>query len=179
MIMGHHQDSHKVNNKNNKMNKSLGITDIYRYYRQENPDGVLRKEFTEIILGFNKFMANKVIEGGCVQLPERLGSLECTGVKIKPSLDENGNIQGLCPNWKKTTEFWNSNPEAKERKEIIFNFNEATQGIRYSVRWSKNKVFVKNKEYYSFRFAFANRRRLNKAIKDGTEYFVRTKKLMV
>lgn len=155
------------------MNKSLGIRDGYKFYRKENRDGVLLHDYLNIVSGYNSFIADKIISGDCVQLPERLGDLQCIGTKTKPRIDENGNIQGLSPAWKKTMELWNSNPLAKEKKEIVFHFNEATQGIRYSVRWSKNKVFVKNKDYYSFRLTFTNREKLSKTINDGTEYFVR------
>ena len=93
---------------------------------------------------------------------------------MKPKIDENGNITGLATDWKSTVALWNKNPEAKAIKERVFYFNEHTQGLRYCLRWSKKRVFVSNKEFYTFRLSFTNKKKFKNSILAGDEYYVQT-----
>ena len=62
--------------------------------------------------------------------------------------DENGNPI-LPPNWAKTKELWEKNPEAKAKKQLVYCTNDHTNGIRYKIIWSKRRVLVENKTLYS------------------------------
>lgn len=155
-------------------NHSVGIRDAYTFYRKLNKHGVLLPEFLDIVTGYAKYIMDRLLDGDTVQLPERLGTLEFSGIKVKPRLDEDGNIKGLSPDWKKTNELWNRCPECKEKKEFVYFFNEHSQGIRYKLRWSKKRVFVSNKEFYTFKLSFTNRKRFKDSILNGSEYLVET-----
>lgn len=156
---------------------SLGIRDAYKLYRKSNKDGVLLLDYLDITGAYIEYVIQKLLEGDAVQLTERLGYLEHVGVKVKPKIDENGNITGLATDWKSTNELWKNNPEAKERKERIYYFNEHTQGLRYCLRWSKKRVFVSNKEFYTFRLSFTNKKRFKNSVLAGNEYYVQQQKL--
>ena len=156
------------------MSNTLGIRDIYRFHRKNNSDGILLLDFLDIVNGYAMFLMDKLINAESVSLPERLGTLEFSGLKLKPRIDNEGNIQGLSPDWKKTNELWKKCEKCKEEKQLVFFFNEHTQGLRYKLRWSKKRVFVSNKEYYSFRLSFTNKKRFKDALLEGKEYYVKT-----
>lgn len=154
------------------MNRVLGIRDIYNVFKSENKaDKTSYKVIVSIIDDYINFLVDKLLEGESVQLPERLGTFEFTGQKVHPKVDENGNIKGLAPDWKSTNELWVRCPECKEKKEIIFFFNEHTQGLRYKLRWSKKRVFVNNSEYYAFKLTSVNRKRFKDKVMAGKEYY--------
>lgn len=156
------------------MSSVLGIRDIYKFYKKNNSDSVLLLEFLDIVNGYSNYLMTKLIDAEAVPLPERLGLLEFSGLKLKPRIDNEGRIQGLSPDWKKTNELWNKCDTCKEEKQLVFFFNEHTQGLRYKLRWSKKRVFVSNKEYYAFRLSFTNKKRFKDALMEGKEYYVKT-----
>lgn len=156
------------------MKTSIGIRQSYQLYKQDIKNPVKIEEYITINEEFMGFLMDRLLSGQMVKLPEGLGTLEFVGKKIKPNLDENGNIKGLSPNWAATNKFWKDNPEAKERKEVIFHFNEHSNGIRYKMYWSKKHVFIQNKDFYSFILSRENKRKFNSAILNGTEFLVDT-----
>lgn len=159
------------------MKKSKGIRDSYKLYKAEVEKPQPIDTYLDIAERFNEFIVDLLIDGQTVKLPERLGSLYIVGTKTKPRLDENGNVQGLSPNWKETYKLWNSNPKAKEDKVLVYHFNERTNGIRYKLHWEKKKVFVANKYFYSFVLSRTNKRRIHQEILNGKEYYTVQPKL--
>lgn len=142
----------------------------HKFYKEESGDKIDIKVYLEIVLGFIKFLMSKVFEGHEVKLPARLGSFYIRGRKVKPKLNEDGNIVGLAPNWGETNKLWESNPQAKADKTLVYCFNEHSDGIRYKIIWSKMNVNVKNKTLYSIRFSRENKREVVKQIKQNKEY---------
>lgn len=152
---------------------ALGIQDIYKSYKKDNKkNSVSFSDFRDILFGYVEFIILKLLSGDTVCLPERMGNLQFVGQKVKPKIDDEGNIKGLSPDWKKTNELWNNCPECKERKELVFHFNEHTQGLRYRMKWSKKRVFIQNKEYYTFRLSVPNKDRFVQSVENGNEYLV-------
>ena len=94
----------------------------------------------------------------------------CKYQPIKVSYDEEGNIKGLSPNWKKTKELYDRCPECKEKRQIVYNMNEHSDGIRYSFNWGLRNVMLKNKSYYVLKMTRANKRDLYRSILSGKEY---------
>lgn len=154
---------------------SLGMEDSYKLYKKNNKKGVSYKVYRDIFTLYIKYLVDKLMKGETVTLPERMGALEFVGKKMKPKLDENGNITGLSPDWQKTNELWNRCPECKERKELVFFFNENTQGIRYRIKWSKKRVFVENKEFYTFKLSIGNKEKFIDRLRNGQEFIVESK----
>ena len=106
------------------------------------PVEVSKKRYIEICKAFFKFLMQKVLDGESVTLPGRLGKIEITGKKVKPIIGKDGQIKGLAPDWVNTKKLWDSNPEAKEKKTIVYHFNEHSNGIRYKFRWNKATMNV-------------------------------------
>lgn len=148
------------------------IRSSYKYYKSEVDNPVDIKTYLIIVSDFIQFLMNKVFDGFEVKLPARLGSFQIIGRKVKPKLDEEGNIIGLAPNWAETKKLWDRDKEAKDKKELVYCFNEHTNGVKYKFLWSKRNVNVKNKGIYSIKFSRANKRRINDLLKNGKEYIV-------
>lgn len=148
------------------------LRDSYKHYKSEVKESVDIKVYLEIASEFMKFIMKKVFDGFEVKLPARLGSFQIIGRKVKPKLNEEGEIANLAPDWVKTKALWESNPKAKLNKELVYCFNEHTNGVRYKFLWSKKNVNVINKGIYSIKFSRANKRKINELVKQGKEYMV-------
>lgn len=151
---------------------TVGIKDMYWFYKKGRKEGISRTNYTSIVEDFTKFMMDKVWEGHVIKIPERLGTLEIKGRALKIALDENGEIVGAAPNWKETYKLWKSNPEAAKNKEKIYCLNEHTQKNIYKFFWSKKKIYLKFKDIYNLVMSRANKRKLAELIKSGKEYYV-------
>lgn len=151
---------------------SVGIRSSYKLYKAEIKDPVSIEVYLDVTILFAKFLADILLKGFSVKLFERLGTLYFLGKKAKPRIDENDKIKGLSPNWAATNKLWKENPKAKEKKEIVYNFNEHSNGIRYRLQWSKKHVFIKYKDFYSFVLSRDNKHKFKDEIIKGTEYYI-------
>lgn len=159
--------------------ETKNLRDSYKYYKTYGEHNKVDiKTYLLIVTGFIKYIMFKVFEGYDVNLSTNnsLGMLGVRGTKVIPRLSDKGNIIGLAPDWVKTNELWNRNPEAKQKKELIFCMNEHTNGVRYRISWIKKGIKLSNNSLYSLIFTkgpSGNKRRLNKLIKEeGKEYLV-------
>lgn len=151
----------------------LGMNDIALFYQETEKNPIDTKEFRRIVNGFHQFLADKIIAGETVRLPERLGEIKIVGRKVTPKIDpETGNVIGLAPDWGETRKLWEKCPQCEEEKQLVYHLNEHTNGIRYKVVWSKIGVFLHNRDFYAFTAVRSLKRTLKKAIDEGKEYFI-------
>jgi len=122
---------------------------------------------------YMEFLMEKVLDGEEVTLPAKTGTLQIRGTKKKLSFNEDGTPR-LPPNWAATKRLWERDPEAKANKKVVYCLNEETNGVVYKAHWSKNAVAIENKMYYSLILTRANKRAINKRIKEGKEYLIKT-----
>jgi hypothetical protein len=146
--------------------------DSYIVYKNMSDNPINITQYVQIINQFMKFLINKLFEKGQVTLPEKLGTLQIIGKKVKVKI-EDGQIKGLAPDWVKTKELWESDEEAKNNKQLVYHFNEQTNGIRYRFFWSKNRVLVSNKTLYNIKMTRTNKRTLSQLVKNGKEYIIK------
>lgn len=146
------------------------LRDSYKLYKKEVKNPVDVKTYVLIATMYNKFLMDKVLDGEEVTLPSRFGTLCIIGRKQKIQFDEQGNIKGLAPDWVKTKKLWDSSPEAKERKQLVYHTNEHTGNIRYKFLWSKSRVLITNKTLYSLQVTRQNKREVHKRVIEGKEY---------
>lgn len=144
----------------------------YKYYRKTIKGSEDRKTYLDIVGKFMLFLMDKVFEGFEVKLPAKMGSFYIVGRRVKPSIDENGEIKGVAPNWAETKKLWDNNEEAKKSKTLVYCFNERTNGIKYKLIWSRRNVNLVNKMIYSFRLSRTHKRRINELVTSGKEYLV-------
>jgi hypothetical protein len=150
--------------------RTVNLRDSYKFYKSNEENPIDAKIYMEIVLGFIKFMMNKVFEGKDIKLQCELGIVGVRGKRQKPRLDENGEIVGLAPDWVGTKKLWDENPEAKAKRQILYHFNEHSAGVRYKVVWFKKGFKFRNKSIYSIRFSRKNKRTISNLIKGGKEY---------
>lgn len=128
----------------------------------------------EIANNFNRYLVDKVTEGYDVVLPYKLGTLSIIGRKPKLRFREDG-TPVLPPDWVGTKKLWDSNPEAKEKKTLLYHTNEHTDGVIYKYFWSKKRVLVSYKKLYNLVMTREHKRAVHHLIKQGKEYFVKIK----
>lgn len=145
--------------------------DSYILYKNLSDNPINIAEYVQIINQFMKFIIRVLLEKGQVNLPEKLGTLQVIGKKVKVKI-EDGQIKGLAPDWVKTKELWDRDEEAKENKQLVYHFNEQTNGVRYRFFWSKNRVLVSNKTLYNIKMTRTNKRELSKLVREGKEYLI-------
>lgn len=153
------------------MKKFYNTRDSYVVYKNMSDNPINISEYVQIINQFMKFLILKLLSTGEIILPERLGRLSIFGKKVNVRI-EDGEIKGLAPDWVKTKQLWNSDEEAKNNKQLVYHFNEETNGIRYKFAWSKNRVLVSNKTLYNLRMTRSNKRELSKLVREGKEYLI-------
>lgn len=146
------------------------IRTSYKAYKKSAKEPVTLSEYIKITELFILFLIKKVLSNYEVSLPFGLGSMRIRGVKEKPRFDEEGKLIGLSPNWRMTKQLWDSDPEAKANKKLIFNMNDDTGGIRYKFLWSKSRIIVPYKTLYSFTASRILKRKLYSLIKSGEEF---------
>lgn len=158
------------------MIKTTNLRDSYRFYRATCEQICLSKEYLTIVNGLMQFIINKILEGNDVKLGAKLGIIGVRGKKITPYINEDGEIKGLAPNWGETKKLQARDPIAKEKKTIVYCFNEHSNGIKYSFLWAKKNVIIANKNFYGLQFARANRRELSRLVtEEHREYLLSEK----
>lgn len=146
------------------------VRDSYKLYKESAINPVELKVYIAYANEYNRFLAEKVLEGHEVTLPSRLGTLSIIGKKQKISVDDDGKIKGLAPDWVKTKELWERSPEAKAKKQLIYHTNSHTDNTRYKFLWSKNRILIQNKILYSLKMTRDNKRAVHNLIKEGKQY---------
>lgn len=154
------------------MRNFYNTRDSYILYKSISKEPLEVSRYIEITNLFMKFLSNKLLEKGSIIIPERLGNLSIIGKKIKVRIEE-GKIKGLAPDWVKTKELWGEDSQAKSEKQLVYHFNENTNGIRYKYSWSKNRVLVTNKTLYNLKMTRENKRNLSKLVTEGKEYLIK------
>ena len=154
------------------MKKFYNTRDSYVVYKNMSVNPINISQYVQIINHFMKFLSSKLLSTGEINIPERLGKLSIFGKKVNVRI-EDGEIKGLAPDWVKTKQLWESDEEAKNNKQLVYHFNEETNGIRYKFSWSKNRVLVSNKTLYNLRMTRTNKRALSNLVKEGKEYLIK------
>ena len=154
------------------MKNFYNTRDSYVVYKNMSDNPINISEYVQIINQFMKFLILKLLSTGEIILPERLGRLSIFGKKVNVRI-EDGEIKGLAPDWVKTKQLWDSDEVAKSNKQLVYHFNEETNGIRYKFSWSKNRVLVSNKTLYNLRMTRSNKRELSKLVREGKEYLIK------
>jgi hypothetical protein len=151
----------------------LNIRSSYKRYSKEVETPVEINNFISIANGYMEFLMQKVREGEEVTMPARIGTLFIQGTKKNLKFNKDG-VPLLPPNWAKTKELWERNPDAKATKKIVYCLNEETNGVVYKVNWSKNRVPIENKIYYNLILTRDNKRAIHQSIKQGKEYLIKS-----
>lgn len=159
----------------------VNLANSYDLYIDRNENPVDKKQYLDIVYGFMKFQMDMVIAGYKVNLGAggSLGTICIVGSKVRPRLNKDGEIRGLAPDWRKTIALWKRDEEAKNKKEIVYCFNEHSNSIRYRIIWYRDTIKVINHKIYNLIFTKGpngNKRKVYNSIKAGKEYIVQVEK---
>lgn len=155
------------------MKNFYNLRDSYKTYKEQVDEPIDIKTYLYIINGFMQFLICKLFSRGEITLPEKLGTLSIVGKKQKIKI-EDGKIKGCPPDWEGTKKLWNEDPEAKTNKQLVYHFNEQTNGVRYRFFWAKKNVAMSNKTLYNLRLTRTNKRFLANLVKEGKEYLIKS-----
>ena len=142
----------------------MTVRDTYKDYKKDSKNPVSISVYTKIIAAYMKYLMLHVFEGETVHLPSKFGAIRIVGRKQNITFDEEGNVHGLTPNWRRTKELWDSDPEAKANKKLVYNTNENTNGIIYRFKWYKDLCTLRYKTIFSLIMTRENKRTLHKLI---------------
>lgn len=150
------------------------ILDSYKNYRKAGGSStVTRLEYCKVVNDFNKHIIDLIFDNNEVKLPEKMGTISVKGKKIITEFDEElGRISNQAPDYGETKKLWARCPECKERKQMVYHLNEHTNGVRYRFFWSRERMIVENKLFYTMVFTRTNKRNLSHLIKGGTEFYI-------
>jgi hypothetical protein len=147
----------------------------YEIYKGKKNPVYKKAMFVSIVNEYLKFAQEFLLNNGRWDLPDRMGYIEIYG-KNWNIRKKDGSIKRAV-DFKETMKLRRENPEAEKNKEVVYLFNEHTNGIRYKIEWMKNGCLMTQKEYYKFKPVRELKRNLAKRLKNNIgEYIIRNKK---
>lgn len=153
------------------MSKGKQLESFNTAYVEYKKQGKLDLQtFISLNNAFAKFMMNLILEGEILQLPSKLGIFQVIGKKIKISVNDDGSINGATVNWGETNKLWETCEKCKNKNQLVYHFNEHSEGIRYRFVWSRNNMHMMNKNCYTFVPARRNKKLLYEKVIEGKEY---------
>lgn len=146
------------------------MEDYYKYYNKNNSYKLSRKDFSYIVSEMNKEVQSFILnEASEFLLPHRLGAITVRKSKRKVKFINGKAVNTNPPNWKKTLELWEADPEAKEKKILIKHSNLHTSGYVFKIMYARSLANFKNKSFYCFSPARQFKRNLTVRINDYTK----------
>jgi len=163
----------------NKIQIDYSTGDIYKHYCEttKNPLGLGQKKFNQINKEFFGIVVDKMInENFELTFPRRLGNIKIIKYKVKPKLNEWGNLdkRQLSIDYAGCKKLWKEMYPDKtldeiyqiQNKPLVFHMNKHSNGYRCRWWWDKRTCLVKNAMYYKFDMCRSNDRKLAKELKD-------------
>lgn len=150
-----------------KVNKSLGVYDIYKFLRKRKwidiGQRLTEHEFYSIIRKINNELAYSLSIGNDIKLPHRMGKIELRKYNAKFSFDD-GKIKTNLPiDWDKTLKLWCEDEEAYKSRTLI----KMEEKEIFKIYYNKYKADYTNKSFYQFNANRELKKALKKNIKEG------------
>lgn len=152
--------------------------DIYYYYCEKygNKFDLTKKQFLDLLKELNDSKFELILnKAWTFKLPSRLGLFRVRKRKTIFKLDKDGNLDTKYLNidYKATKDLWAEDDEARKKKELIFHFNEHTDGYKFPWFWDKRISNAKNQSYYKVIITRTHNRNKNKVLKSNNkiDYF--------
>ena len=139
--------------RSHKVTQSIGVYDAYKWIRKNKWLNIGRPltehEFYNIIRRMNNYLAESLILGNDITLPNRMGRLELRKYDVRFSFKD-GKVRSNLPiDWDKTLKLWHEDEEAyrdktlvkieeKEICDILDGFDFRSNDIHYAVFVGKN-----------------------------------------
>ncbi len=162
-----------------KFTNSYSIKDYWKYYCK-NSKTIPYEQYRDILYfileQYSLLISDHAMD---MTFPYKLGKILIRKHLQQVKFDEEGNLISKLPvDYKATKDLWDKDPEAKERKQLVYCLNQHSEGWWFSIKY---QIFNQLKSHYKVKFltfkpARKMTRRFAKNIKeykiDATEYEV-------
>jgi nucleoid DNA-binding protein len=150
-----------------KVNNSLGVYDAYKWIRKNKWLDIGRclteHEFYSIIRRVNEYLADELVRGNDIKLPNRMGRLELRKYDARITFDGVKVKTNLPIDWDRTLRLWYEDEEAFNNKTLI----KVEEKEIFKVYYNKNIAKYNNQVFYEFNVNRDIKRRLKQKIKEG------------
>lgn len=151
-----------------KVKNSLGVYDAYKYIRKNKWFNIGRPlkehEFYQIIRKINMYLAEELVNGNDVVLPNRMGKLELRKRNATPSIDKSGKLRiTYAIDWDKTLQLWYNDEQAYNKKTLV----RLPDKNIFRVRYDKTSANYNNKSFMEFQVNRDIKTRLKHKIKNN------------
>lgn len=149
-----------------KIRSSLGVYDAYKYIRKNKWFNIGRPltehEFYTIIRQVNNLLADSLLEGNDIILPNRLGTLELRKYNARIDIKDGKLKTNLPIDWDRTLKLWSEDEEAYKNRILI----KMEEKEIFKVFYNKRTANYENKSFYTFEVNRDLKRRLKQKIKN-------------
>ena len=150
-----------------KVNNSLGVYDAYKWIRKNKWLNIgkclTEHEFYGIIRKVNDYLANELVRGNDVRLPNRMVRLELRKYDARITFDGAKVKTNLPIDWDKTLKLWYEDEESYKSKTLI----KMEEKEIFKVYYNKHLADYNNQVFYEFNIKRDINRRLKQRIKEG------------
>lgn len=155
------------NSRTHKVRKSYGVYDAYKYIRKNKWFNIERPltehEFYNIIRKVNMYLADSIIQGNDITLPDRMGRLEIRKYKSTIKVIDGKIKTNLPVDWDRTLKLWYEDEEAYKNKTLI----KVEENEIFKIHYNKYLANYNNKSFYEFNINREIKRKLKQNIKNG------------
>lgn len=155
----------------NKIPVDVGSGDVARFYNRKF--GKIKKydriDISRVCKKFNNHIMHRIIYHSYeFTIPFNLGTIFIKTNRLRFDLDEDGKLikKHMVPNWASTKELWAEDDDARQKKIIVYHFNDHFDRRVATYIYSKKKYRFKNKGIYFFKPSRMWKEELAKAIKN-------------
>ena len=150
-----------------KVNNSLGVYDAYKWIRKNKwlniGKSLTEHEFYGIIRKVNDYLANELVKGNDIKLPNRMGRLELRKYEARITFDGEKVKTNLPIDWDKTLKLWYEDEESYKNKTLI----KMEEKEIFKVYYNKHLADYNNQVFYEFNINRDIKRRLKQRIREG------------
>lgn len=150
-----------------KVNNSLGVYDAYKWIRKNKwlniGKPLTEHEFYSIIRKVNSYLADELVKGNDIKLPNRMGRLELRKYEARITFDGEKVKTNLPIDWDKTLKLWYEDEESYKNKTLI----KMEEKEIFKVYYNKHLADYNNQVFYEFNINRDIKKRLKQRIKEG------------
>ena len=155
-----------------KIKSHINTPEQYKYYLDNNCEDkeslfyVSKKQYVDFLKAFfDEVIEAMVYHNKEIKLPFKMGMICIRRYEQKVKMVDGKIINNLPVNWNATLKLWESDPEAKEKKQLVRHRNK--NRLLYKFVYYRSKAGYKNKNYYWFKPTRTNKQKLKTAINKG------------
>lgn len=153
--------------RSHKVTQSIGVYDAYKWIRKNKWLNIGRPltehEFYSIIRRMNNYLAESLILGNDITLPNKMGRLELRKYDVRFSFKD-GKVRSNLPiDWDKTLKLWHEDEEAYRDKTLV----KIEEKEIFKVYYNRHLADYTNKVFYEFNINRELKTRIKQRIKEG------------